>query len=65
MVTSFPKRTNSFLRKLNLVPHQNDKSTSDVSMAEADQSAGAPEGSDFNKSISRRDELAREEFKEF
>merc|ERR1739848_378261 len=50
---SFPKRTNSFLRKLNLAPRQEeDKSTSDVSMAEADsEGAEAPDGLDFNKSI--------------
>ena len=49
-----------------MAPRQEeDKSTSDVSMAEADEGAGAPEGVDFNKSISRRDELTREEFKEF
>ena len=58
---SFPKRTNSFLRKLNLLP----KDAAPDSSGDSKRSISPmpPSGEDFNKSLRRDEEI--EHFKEF
>lgn len=58
---SFPKRTNSFLRKLNLLP----KDAAPDSSGDSKRSISPvpPSGEDFNRSLRRDEEI--EQFKEF